>query len=318
MKKLLVLPLIIFLFNCESHIKNSDKKVVVEEGTQVEEIPNQDVKETTVTEIHYSTDSLIGFWVGYFLKDDDFDRSVRMGEYDSWNKENKINISIDKIDGDKVVGHSVVAGNDRPFKGTMKKESNGVYAFDVKEPGDHKYDGAFQFKIHLENNQMIGKWRGYKEINIRKRKYNLDKKVFKYNPNHQLNWMTYKDWNKTKNVEKSAEYEDGIVETWMEEAMVQSTHASHEINASTTLLKKEDVENLSKTDLMIIRNTIYARHGYSYKNQPLRVFFDRQPWYIPVHTDIRANLTDIEKQNIKLLLKYEKNASEYYDTFGRG
>ena len=84
------------------------------------------------------------------------------------------------------------------------------------------------------------------------------------------------------------------------------------------MLTKSDVENLKKGDIVIIRNTIYARHGYSFKNQPLRVFFDAQDWYIPVHTDVKSELTDIEKDNIKLLLRYERNAKEYYDYFGRG
>ena len=73
-----------------------------------------------------------------------------------------------------------------------------------------------------------------------------------------------------------------------------------------------------KTKLRVIRNMIYARHGYSFKNRPLRVFFDAQEWYIPVNTDIKKDLTEIEKKNIQLLLKFEKNAKEYYDYFGRG
>ena len=84
------------------------------------------------------------------------------------------------------------------------------------------------------------------------------------------------------------------------------------------MLKKADVENLKKGDLTIIRNTIYARHGYSFKNRPLRVFFDAQPWYIPVHTDITTDFTDIEIKNIELLMSFEENAAEYYDSFGRG
>lgn len=83
-------------------------------------------------------------------------------------------------------------------------------------------------------------------------------------------------------------------------------------------MKKRDVENLKKGDLTIIRNTIYARHGYSFKNRPLRVFFDAQSWYVPVHSDIRANFSEIEKKNIQLLLSFEQNAAEYYDYFGRG
>ena len=31
-----------------------------------------------------------------------------------------------------------------------------------------------------------------------------------------------------------------------------------------------------------------------------------------------SDLTEIEKKNIQLLLKYEDHAEEYYDEFGRG
>ena len=75
---------------------------------------------------------------------------------------------------------------------------------------------------------------------------------------------------------------------------------------------------MKRGDIYILRNTIYARHGYSFKYRPLRVFFDKQSWYIPMNTNIKDDFTEIEKQNIKLLLRYEKNAKEYYDSFGRG
>ena len=107
-------------------------------------------------------------------------------------------------------------------------------------------------------------------------------------------------------------------EEWVSKEFASATEVIYRINASNTLLKKKDVENLKKGDLTIIRNTIYARHGYSFKNRPLRVFFDAQSWYIPVHTNIKSDFTEIEKENIKLLLRYEKNAIEYYDYFGRG
>ena len=53
-------------------------------------------------------------------------------------------------------------------------------------------------------------------------------------------------------------------------------------------------------------------------NRPLRVFFDQQLWYIPVHADITRDFTPVELANIELLLRYEGNAAEYYDRFGRG
>jgi hypothetical protein len=97
-----------------------------------------------------------------------------------------------------------------------------------------------------------------------------------------------------------------------------ATNNIYKINASTSLLKEKDIANMFKGDLVVIRNTIYARHGYAFKSKPLRAFFEKQDWYVPIKTDIKNELTEIEKQNIALLLMYEKNAKEYFDNFGRG
>jgi hypothetical protein len=146
----------------------------------------------------------------------------------------------------------------------------------------------------------------------------LTKKIYQYNANQNLEEnRAFTDWEKTKKHKVTYQIDDEAYETYDELEYSTATDAIYKLNASAQLLTKEDTENLKKGDLKIIRNTIYARHGYSFKNRPLRVFFDAQPWYIPVHTDIKSELTSIEKQNIKLLLRYEKNAEEYYDSFGR-
>lgn len=73
-----------------------------------------------------------------------------------------------------------------------------------------------------------------------------------------------------------------------------------------------------KTDLEIIRNTIYARHGYSFKKRKIRTIFDRHlEWYIPFSIDVSKELTEIEQKNIALIKRYEKHAETYYDSFGR-
>jgi hypothetical protein len=89
-------------------------------------------------------------------------------------------------------------------------------------------------------------------------------------------------------------------------------------NASADELKKEQVENMYKGDLEILRNAIYARHGYSFKGKRMRFIFDTYVnWYIPLYTDIRNELTELEKKNIDLLKRYEEHAQNYYDVFGR-
>lgn len=301
--KLIILGL--FALSCNSKIKDSETEVVVEKGTEIDD----NIKTLKMKE------PIIGSWVGYF-EDENLENNnekvIYADEGFGWYRENKINITIERIVKDQVIGHSIVAGNKRPFKGNLKDKK-----FQVREPGDNKYDGEFNFEII--NNKLVGRWTAFNDIDIKNRNYSLEKKTFIYNPNISLEKVSrYIDWNNYKEKKEKIVTEENEIEEWVTKEFSSATESIYLINASNKLLKKEDVENLKKGDLKIIRNTIYARHGYSFKNMPLRVFFDAQSWYIPMQIDIKSNLTRVEKENIKLLLRYEKNAVEYYDYFGRG
>jgi YARHG domain len=309
----LILP-ILLIFGCNKTIKDNTATIENEIDSTISGSVNTKVVRNDKTEILKKED-LIGFWVGDFAnaEEDNGNKNINADEGLYWQRNNKITISIDSIVNQNIIGHSVVAGNNRPFKGNIV-EDNTQFSIEVLEPGDDKYDGKFNFTIQKNDNQANGTWKSFKKIEIENRKYNLRKKIYKYDLNKMLiESKTYGDWTKSKNL-KTINDDTGE----FKKTFAASTNLIYELNASNTLFSKKDVENLKKGDLLIIRNTIYARHGYSFKNRPLRVFFDAQEWYIPVNTDIKSDLTDIEKQNIQLLLKYEKNAKEYYDYFGRG
>lgn len=305
--------------SCNNPIKNEEAKVEVEDGAAVPAVqPAPAPAAPPEKEVLLADDEALGYWVGIFRKaNDEYDNTTLVvDEGFMWNRENKINISIDKIVGDSVWGHSVVAGNDRPFVGTRTRGLAGD-AYTVREPGDDKYDGEFRFEIAEDG--MVGTWTAYGNLDVKKRAYELEQKVFTYKPDIMLEPSRgYVNWNKSIESKETYDMGDGEMEEWIRKEFAASTQIIYDLNASSQRLTKADVDNLQKGDLTIIRNTIYARHGYSFKNRPLRVFFDAQEWYIPVHADIRADFTDVEKANIKLLLTYEKNAAEYYDSFGRG
>jgi hypothetical protein len=86
---------------------------------------------------------------------------------------------------------------------------------------------------------------------------------------------------------------------------------------STTLLTEEDVANMDAQDLKIMRNEIYARHGYSFKDKELRTYFDQQEWYMPMAIDVREELTETEVKNIDLIYQYEEYFKQSYDDYGR-
>ena len=189
--------------------------------------------------------------------------------------DNKITLLITKADKGIIEGRSIVAGNDRPFSGTLS-EDDGVYSITAKEPGDNADDGTFEFRIKsAEPNVVEGTWQPF-DKNRNGKEYRLTRKEFAYR-----------------------------------------TDVGNYPEASQRELKEDDVENMMKTDLETMRNEIYARHGYCFKKKEMRSMFEYQDWYIPNSTDIRAQLTPIEKKNIELIKRYEKYADDYGDDFGR-
>ena len=75
--------------------------------------------------------------------------------------------------------------------------------------------------------------------------------------------------------------------------------------ASERLLIEKDLTGLSKNDLKIMRNEIYARYGYIFKTSDMKEHFESQSWYNPQHTDVTSKLTDIEKVNVAFIKEHE-------------
>ena len=67
--------------------------------------------------------------------------------------------------------------------------------------------------------------------------------------------------------------------------------------ASTILLTPMNLSYFSANERRIMRNEIYARHGYIFKSPELQAYFTAQPWYKPVEGAGEAQLTELEKLN---------------------
>ena len=75
--------------------------------------------------------------------------------------------------------------------------------------------------------------------------------------------------------------------------------------ASQQLLTEDDLVGLSKRELRLMRNEIFARHGYIFKSEDLQDYFKKKSWYIPQYDDVSDKLSSIEKQNIEFIKKHE-------------
>ena len=77
--------------------------------------------------------------------------------------------------------------------------------------------------------------------------------------------------------------------------------------ASNRQLTPEDLKEKSLWELKIMRNEIFARHGYKFKSEEMKSYFDKQKWYEPKYNNVNSKLTYTESSNIKLIKEYEDN-----------
>ncbi len=76
--------------------------------------------------------------------------------------------------------------------------------------------------------------------------------------------------------------------------------------ASCKKLNNNDLKDLDKQELRLMRNEIFARYGYKFKSIDLQKYFISKDWYHGYATNVDKYLTDIEKQNIELISKFEQ------------
>ena len=84
--------------------------------------------------------------------------------------------------------------------------------------------------------------------------------------------------------------------------------------ASTVLLQPNELRMTSKEVLLLMRNEIFARHGYIFKRDDLYNHFITKPWYNPRLKDVSHLLSPIEKANIKLIKQFEDLWLSLYST----
>jgi len=290
----------LLLFSCKKEGAATDKK---SDSLEVK-------KDSIIPEVHKE---LYGIYNGTFNGTKKV--SDENGEYDDY-EDKRISLKINRITKDSVYGHSIVDGNQRPFRGILNENEN---SFVLDEPGNDKTDGRFEVK--LKGDSLTGKWNAYNKSAVKfpDKQLKLIKKTFAYNPNFMLdkNSDLVDWWNPKEFKEKYTDEETGKTESYTAEKQRFASDAVFKINASKQKLAEKDIKNLRKLDLEIIKNAVFARHGYSFKKETYRYFFEQTDWYVPVSNNVDNDLTPMEKENVALLTRFIKYAEDKYDQFGR-
>lgn len=82
-------------------------------------------------------------------------------------------------------------------------------------------------------------------------------------------------------------------------------------DSSLRLLTNEDVQGLTKEQLKLARNEIYARHGRKFKDEALNSYFNGKSWYKQnpsyKYNNDELNVSEIENKNAHFLLSIEQS-----------
>lgn len=71
------------------------------------------------------------------------------------------------------------------------------------------------------------------------------------------------------------------------------------------LLTVEELRDLSRRDLRLLRNMVYARRGRPFKSALLTEYFYRMEWYAPDPAYTDARLTDTDNRNVQIIRSVE-------------
>ncbi|WP_282014836.1 YARHG domain-containing protein [Marinifilum flexuosum] len=74
---------------------------------------------------------------------------------------------------------------------------------------------------------------------------------------------------------------------------------------TTKVFNETELFKLTKKELRIKRNQIFARYGYIFNSKDLMEYFSNKDWYNPRYIDVQHFLINIDKENIDLILKIE-------------
>ena len=74
--------------------------------------------------------------------------------------------------------------------------------------------------------------------------------------------------------------------------------------SDTTYISEEYLSELTREEINLLRNEIFARHGYIFNSEAYNSYFSQKSWYTPDESYDGSLLSGIEKDNIDIIIEY--------------
>ena len=71
-------------------------------------------------------------------------------------------------------------------------------------------------------------------------------------------------------------------------------------------INEDHLDSLTREEIALIRNEVFARHGYIFTKEPYISYFSSMPWYVPDENFTDSVFTEIEKTNVDNIVIYER------------
>jgi len=155
-----------------------------------------------------------------------------------------------------------------------------------------------------DGKSWIWHWENLKNVRIEGSKFYSNKtngEFVIYESNEHIKGLKiYESWSPLMD---KGEFEIGI-----RTGLINSNFPGKYPQASMRILSPEELNEMTKPNLQIMRNEIFARYGYKFNlGGEIDLYFKNQDWYSGQHDNVNAFLTNIEKENIKLIQRIENN-----------
>ena len=108
---------------------------------------------------------------------------------------------------------------------------------------------------------------------------------------------------------------DSLYQMWVKSGYMESIEKPQTQNeadvdflfpSDVKLISESDLDKHTKEEVAIIRNEIYARHGYIFKTEPFITYFNGKSWYSKNENFHEGMLNDIERANREFIVAYEQ------------
>ncbi len=205
--------------------------------------------------------------------------------------------------------------------------------------GDYTYDASFEnpdgtwtnfcysLSIEPENDGVLVSemWRGmYIFCNDWASKNDLDENtlyfVVKYGDNAGTHSLTYIPAEQSPYGSDTIYIDDDTDMPFTKDGYVDNSYSysdnryddSYILPTDSQYITESDLNGMSKEQVSLARNEIYARYGYSFENETVRKYFLQQSWYyedpaINANTFGVNNLSDCERVNLETIQQYERD-----------